>query len=228
MDVIHEAQAKDQAALTEYAAKRFLAESGIPVCREELARDADAAAACAMELGFPVVVKASGVTLLHKTEVGGVALNLRSEQEVRRESQRLLEIPGCEEVLVQEMVRGEREFVCGLLRDRDLGPCVMFGLGGIFTEALDDAVFRIAPLSAWDAAEMLAEIRSAKLLEPFRGEPAVAREALSRILIALGEIGLRHEAIQAIDLNPVKIRRDGVPVAVDALISLKSGAGVRR
>ena len=228
MDLIQEAQAKDQAALTEYAAKRFLAGWGIPVCRESQAADADAAVAAAVQIGFPVAVKASGATLLHKTEVGGVALNLRSERDVDEACGRLLQIPGCDGVLVQEMVQGHREFVCGLLRDRDLGPCVMFGLGGIFTEVLDDAVFRVAPLTPWDAGEMLGEIRSAKLLEAFRGEPAVDRASLSRILVALGTIGLKHETVQAIDLNPIKIRRDGTPVAVDALISLTSGVAARR
>ncbi len=228
MSLIESALAAGQPALTEHDAKRFLSGWGIPVCREALVTDPETAATAAVRIGFPVVLKASGATLLHKTEAGGVALNLRGEREVRKEGQRLLQIPGCDGLLVQEMVWGEREFVCGLLRDAQFGPCVMFGLGGIFTEALDDAVFRVAPLAPWDAAEMLAEIRSAKLLGPFRGEPAVQRDGLSRILVALGEVGLGHEAVQAIDLNPVKIRPDGAPVAVDALISLKAGVAGRR
>jgi acetyl-CoA synthetase (ADP-forming) len=118
------------------------------------------------------------------------------------------------------MVQGDRELVCGLTRDPQLGACVMFGLGGIFTETLDDAVFRIAPIATSDALEMLREIRSAKILESFRGQSAADTEALTRILVALGEISLRYEAIRAIDLNPIKIRPNGSPVAVDALISL--------
>jgi len=220
MDLIERAVARGLAALNEYDAKCFLSGLGVPITRENLAPTADEAAGAAAAIGFPVVLKASGATLLHKTEVGGVSLNLKTEQEVRDEGRRLLRIPGCDAVLVQEMVQGDRELVCGLTRDPLLGPCVMFGLGGIFTETLDDAVFRIAPITTTDALEMLREIRSAKILKSFRGQSAADTDALAGILVAVGEIGLRYEAIREIDLNPVKIRSDGSPVAVDALISL--------
>lgn len=227
MNAVEEALAQGQTALTEFAAKRFLSGFGIPTCREALVVDAEGAVVEAARIGYPVVLKASGASLLHKTEVGGVALNLRSSSEVREESRRLLSIPGCEGLLVQEMVRGDRELVCGLTRDGQLGPCVMFGLGGIFTETLDDAVFRLAPLTGTDALEMLQEIRSTKILGPFRGQPPADSAALSRILIALGKIALDYEAIGEIDLNPVKIRPDGSPIAVDALISLRAGEPAR-
>lgn len=222
MNPVDEALAKGRPALSEHAAKRFLAGFGIPVSREILAPDPDAAAAAAAAMGFPVVLKVSGATLSHKTELGGVVLNLRSPEDVRDEARRLLTIGGCEAVLVQEMVRGERELLCGLTRDAQLGPCVMFGLGGVLTEALEDAVFRLAPLAPADALEMLQEIRGAKILGPFRGEAPADLPTLSRILVALGEIGRQYDAVSAVDINPVKIRPDGAPVAVDALISLQS------
>ena len=228
MNAVEEALAQGQTGLTEFTAKQFLSGFGIPICRESLVVDTEGAVAEATRIGFPVVLKVSGSTLLHKTEVGGVALNLRTVQEVQEESRRLLKIPGCEGLLVQEMVKGERELVCGLTRDAQLGPCVMFGLGGILTETLDDAVFRLAPLTGTDALEMLQEIRGAKILGPFRGQSPADRAALSRILVALGTIALQYEAIRAIDLNPVKIRPDGSSVAVDALISLSSIAAARR
>ena len=131
-------------------------------------------------------------------------------------------------MLVQEMVKGDRELVCGLTRDAQLGPCVMFGLGGILTETLDDAVFRLAPLTSMDAREMMQEIRSVKILGPFRGQAPADRELLSRILVALGTIAIQYETIREIDLNPVKIRPDGSPVAVDALISLKATERLHR
>jgi acetyl-CoA synthetase (ADP-forming) len=106
------------------------------------------------------------------------------------------------------------------MRDPQFGPCVMFGLGGVLTEALGDAVFRVAPLTRLDALEMLGEIRAANLLGAFRGQPPAKPDALAEILIALGEIGLHHPEIREIDLNPVTIRPDGMPVAVDALIAL--------
>ncbi len=124
------------------------------------------------------------------------------------------------------MVRGERELVCGLTRDARFGPCVMFGLGGIFTEALDDAVFRVAPLTTNDALEMMAEIRAAKILQAFRGQAPVDREALARIIVAVGEIGSRHDDVREIDINPIKIRPDGAPVAVDALVALRTASAV--
>ncbi|MFI5341916.1 MAG: acetate--CoA ligase family protein [Candidatus Methylomirabilales bacterium] len=222
MNPVEEALAKGLPALNEYDAKRFLAGFGIPVCHETLVSDPEKAATEAANIGFPVVLKASGATLFHKTEVGGIALNLKSREEVRNEAHRLLRIPGSQAVLVQEMIKGDRELVCGLTRDAQLGPCVMFGLGGILTEALDDAVFRLAPLTSADALEMMQEIRSARILGPFRGQPPADRAALSRILMALGTIAMQYEAIREVDLNPVKIRADGSPVAVDALISLRT------
>ena len=221
MNVIEQCLSSGQSALSEHQAKLFLSGFGINVCRETLVTDVESAVAAAASIGFPVVLKVSGATLAHKTEVGGVALNLRSEHEVRDEARRLLKIPGCEGLLVEEMVQGDRELVCGLVRDRQLGPCVMFGLGGIFTELLNDAVFRVAPLTAADAAEMMNEIRSAKVLGAFRGQAPVDRETLAAILVGLGDIGLRHQGVEAIDINPVKIRHDGVAVVVDALVTLQ-------
>ncbi len=222
MDIIEEALSKGQNALNEYDAKRFCARFSIPVCREATASDADAAVKEAAKIGFPVVLKASGKDLFHKTEIQGIALNLKSQAEVKQESQRLLRIPGSEAVLVQEMVKGERELVCGLIHDGHFGPCAMFGLGGIMTEIFKDIVFRVAPLTAQDAREMVQEIQHKKLLQSFRGEAAVDLEALARILVTLGEIGLRYQAVQSIDINPLKIRPDGQPVAVDALVTIKA------
>jgi acetate---CoA ligase (ADP-forming) subunit beta len=220
MTAIDEALAKGQAALTEHAAAQFLSGHGIPVPRQALVPSADAAADAAARLGFPVVVKASGAALQHKTEVGGIALNLRSVEEVQRDGRRLLALPGCDGLLVAEMVPGDREFACGLTRDPQFGPCVMFGLGGVLTEALADAVFRVAPVSRFDALEMLQQLRAVTLLGTFRGQAPANLDTLAGMLIALGEIGLRHPEVREIDLNPVKIRPDGTPVAVDALIAL--------
>jgi succinyl-CoA synthetase beta subunit len=222
MNWISEAVKAGRSALNEYEAKRFLAGFGIPVSREILAAGEAAAIKAAGEIGFPIVLKAAGERIQHKTELGAVSLNLKSEAEIRLEARRLLAIAGCEGLLVQEMVRGERELVCGLTRDARFGPCVMFGLGGIFTELIDDAVFRVAPLTMGDAREMMDTLRTAKILRAFRGQPPADREALARILVALGEIGCRHENVREIDINPVKIRPDGTPVAVDALVAIRT------
>jgi acetyl-CoA synthetase (ADP-forming) len=227
MDLLKQALAEGLPALDEYRAERFLSAFGIPVSRESVASDPAAAATAAETIGFPVVLKVMGHALYHKTEVGGVVLDVKSSDEVETQSLRLLKIPGCEALLVQEMVKGDRELVCGMIRDPQLGPCVMFGLGGIFTEALNDAVFRVAPLALSDALEMVGEIRSVKVLGAFRGQSPVKLETVARLLVALGDIGLQHEAVQAIDINPIKIRADGTPVAVDALVSLAGRGNTR-
>jgi acetate---CoA ligase (ADP-forming) subunit beta len=227
MNVIEKAVKSGKSALSEYEAKRFLADFGVPISRETLVPDGDQAVQAAQKLGYPVVLKAGGEKIQHKTELGALALNLKSEAEVREEARRLLAIGGCEGLLVQEMVKGDRELVCGMTRDPQFGPCVMFGVGGIFAELLDDVVFRVAPITKADALAMMEEIRTSKILEAFRGQSPVDREALARILMALGEIGCRFDDVQEMDINPVKIRRDGSPVAVDALVGIRKAGSAR-
>jgi acetyl-CoA synthetase (ADP-forming) len=124
-------------------------------------------------------------------------------------------------VLVQEMVKGPRELVVGLTRDPQFGPCVMFGLGGIFTEILKDISFRVAPLEKRDALEMMQEIKGHKILEAVRGMEAADLDMFSQILINVGQIGMEHEKVKEIDINPVIISGNK-PVAVDALVVLES------
>ncbi len=122
-------------------------------------------------------------------------------------------------ILVQEMVKGQRELVVGLNRDPQFGPCVMFGLGGIFTEILKDIAFRIAPIEKREALEMMQDIKAKKILEPIRGMPAADKGLLADMLMTVGRIGLELEMIKEIDINPVIISADK-PVAVDALVIL--------
>ena len=220
-NLIQDALAKGRETLSEFDSKRFLALFGIPVSRDICVTDAEEAVAAAAGLGYPIALKATGASLTHKTEVGGVVLNLKTPGEIESEGKRLLKITGCEALIVSEMVGGARELVCGLTRDPHFGPAVMFGLGGILTEILKDTVFRIAPLTTGDARSMMSDIRAVKILDAFRGEGAVDREALARILIAVGQIGLEYEEVAEIDMNPLKIRPNGQPVAIDALIVLK-------
>ena len=220
-NMIQDALANGRKTLSEFDSKRFLALFGIPVSRDICVTDAEEAVAAAAGLGYPIALKATGASLTHKTEVGGVVLNLKTPGEIESEGKRLLKIPGCEALIVSEMVGGARELVCGLTRDPHFGPAVMFGLGGILTEILKDTVFRIAPLTTGDAQSMMSDIRAVKILDAFRGEGAVDREALARILIAVGQIGLEYEEVAEIDMNPLKIRPNGQPVAIDALIVLK-------
>ena len=120
-----------------------------------------------------------------------MVLNLGTEEEVEKEGGRLLKIEGCDALLVQEMVKGGREIVCGMMRDPQFGVCVMYGIGGILTEILEDIVFRVAPLSLPEARDMVAEIRGKKIVEAFRGEAAADMDVLCRTLTALGEDGAK-------------------------------------
>ena len=163
----------------------------------------------------------------HKTELGIVRLGLADEAAVGRAWDEIMRCPTpLDGVLVQEMVKGDRELVAGLVRDPQFGPCVMFGVGGVATEVVRDVAFRAAPLSERDALEMMDEIRARALLGPFRGKPAVDRRKLAAVLVALGELGARDQSIAEIDVNPLLF--DGTRlVAVDALV-VKSGAGEQR
>lgn len=221
MNIIEEALKRGAKTLSEHESKLFLAEHGIPVTREVVVSTEENAVLAAEDIGYPVVLKGSGEALSHKTEMNLIAIDMRSEAEVREAFKRLTSNPdvAVEEVLVQQMVKGDRELVIGLTRDDQFGPCVMFGLGGIFTEILEDISFRVAPLRRVDAMEMMDDIRGKKILDAVRGKAPVDREVLADILLSLGQIGLDYEKIREIDINPLKII-DGKPIAVDALVVL--------
>ena len=185
-------------------------------------QDLASAKSFAREIGYPVVLKGHSKTLAHKTEKNMVELNLEDEAALEK-AYHALEKRGAaqlEGILVQEMIKGERELVAGLVRDPQFGPCVMFGLGGIFTEVLRDVTFRVAPLEKRDALEMMDEIKAKKLLDTFRGKPAVNRDMLAAILVNIGRIGIEMPDIAEIDINPIIIK-EATPVAVDALVVLK-------
>ncbi|HPQ43878.1 MAG TPA: acetate--CoA ligase family protein [Syntrophales bacterium] len=219
-EILQRAIDRKQKALSEYDSKRVIESAGVAITREGLATSREEAVRLAEELGFPVVLKGCSSTLAHKTEMGMVKLNLGSGDDVTRAYDDItkagVELDG---VLVQEMIKGVREFVIGLTRDPQFGPCVMFGLGGIFTEVLNDVSFRVAPITEIDALEMIGEIKTSKLLDEFRGNPAVDKNALVKALVGIGDLGVAYDRIAEIDINPVIISGDK-PIAVDALVVL--------
>jgi acyl-CoA synthetase (NDP forming) len=220
--IIRTGLADGQKALDEHQVKRILAAYGVPVTREEIATTEEEAVGNGRRIGFPVAVKACAWEVMHKSGRGLLALNVRTEAALRRAFRSIRKAAGREiPILVQEMVSGSREFVIGMTRFAGFGPCVMFGLGGVFAEALKDASFRSAPLSETEAEEMLLDIRAKELLGAIRGLPAVDREALAGILQAVGAISLLHPEITEIDLNPVLIAGSN-PVVADALFVLKA------
>jgi acetyl-CoA synthetase (ADP-forming) len=221
LKIIQQAIAKGQKTLSEYESRLVIESAGVLVAAAALAKTRDEAVAEAEKIGYPIVMKGCSAELAHKTEAGMVALNVGSSEEAAHVFDELTgKVKNLDGVLIEKMVRGSREFVIGLSRDPQFGPCVMFGLGGIFTEALKDVTFRVAPLSMEDALEMIDEIKTKKLLGEFRGSPAVDRKALAKALIGVGDLGIKYDSIAEIDINPLIICGDK-PVAVDALVVLK-------
>ena len=211
-------------ALSEYDSKRVLAAYGVPVTRERLVKTAAEAKAAAARLGYPVVLKGCAHDLLHKTEAGLVAVGLGSPKEVADAFQTLKTRAGKTfngRFLVQEMVKGDRELMVGMTRDAQFGPSVMFGLGGIFTEILEDVSFRLAPLKSSDARAVMSEIRGAKILGAVRGMPAVDKATLARAIVGVGNVAADNPQIAEIDINPLIIT-GAKPIAVDGLIVLNS------
>lgn len=219
---IKDHSAERQKTLSEYESKRILEQAGIPIAKQGLARDRPEALATAGHIGYPVVMKGCGDTLTHKTEMGLVKTGIKDKAEAAAAYDALtskgIEMDG---VLVMEMLLGTREFVIGLTRDPQFGPCVMFGLGGVFTEAINDVSFRVAPLSLFDARDMINDIKAQKLLGAFRGQPAVDIKSLGDMLIRVGRLGIENPQIAEIDINPVIIQDDRI-VAADALVVMSS------
>jgi len=206
--------------LSEVESKTILKTYGIPVVDETVVRTQEECVLAAAKLGFPVVVKAVGGKLAHKTERGLVKTHLDSEEEVRRACRELKGAAGAdaEEFLLQPQVRGLRELTVGLFRDRQFGPCVMFGVGGVLAEALDDVTFRIAPLDKTQALAMVDEIRARKILGAFRGEAAVDLHQLADVLVGLSRLAAQRPDIAEVDINPLIVSPDGRMTAVDALV----------
>jgi acetyl-CoA synthetase (ADP-forming) len=223
MQIINNALKEGRTTLTEYESKQVLASYDLPVTREKLVSSLEDLLKAAEQIGYPLVIKGSSAEIAHKTETGLIRVDVRNDEECTlafREISAAMNGAGDGAVLVQQMVKGQRELVVGLTRDAQFGPCVMFGLGGIFTEILKDTVFRVAPLEKQDALEMMQEIRANKILEEIRGMAAVDKDILAEMLTTVGRIGIENDRIEESDINPVIIS-GGKPVAVDALIVLQ-------
>ncbi len=219
------AVAQGLSALDELQAKTLLAGYGIAVPEGGLARDEDEAAAIARRLGGPVVIKAIGLHISHKTEHGLVALDLRGDEAVQAAARSLLAVSEGQDalLLVERMVRGAREFMVGMKRDPLFGPVILFGVGGIFTEAHHDIALGVTPLDDRDIEGMLTGIRASALLGAFRGLPPVDRSLLAGAIRAIARIAADHPSVIEIDVNPL-IVEGATPVAADALVILDPAA----
>ncbi len=227
--IIEEVRRSGRNILTEVESKLLLKEAGFPVVEARLATSPEEAAERASELGFPVVLKVVSRDIAHKSDVGGVKLDLKNEEEVRRAYREIMEevrrrAPQAEilGVSVQRMARPGVEVIVGMGKDAQFGPFLMFGLGGVFVEVLKDVSFRIVPITRRDAREMIREIRGFPLLQGYRGREPADLEALEDLLLKLSDFAEQNPEVREMDLNPVFARRDGVEIA-DARIILEEG-----
>jgi acetyl-CoA synthetase (ADP-forming) len=227
-DVIERARSQGRAVLTEIESKQILHDAGIPVAVAELASTADDAAAAADRLGYPVVLKIVSPDIAHKSDVGGVKVGVGSADEVKAAFDEIMASVNAQQpdatiegVAVQKMAPSGTEVIIGMSKDPQFGPVMMFGLGGIFVEVLKDVAFRIVPLEARDAAEMVRDIKGFPVLEGVRGQDPADIAALEGLILNVSEFVEAHPEIDELDLNPVFASKDGV-IAVDARIVVAS------
>lgn len=228
--VIASARSQGRRLLNEVEAKDILAEAGVPVVTARLARTREEAVTAAREAGFPVVLKVVSNDITHKSDVGGVKLNLADADAVAAAFDAILSsakaaVPtaSIDGVAVQKMAPPGVEVIIGMNTDPQFGPVLMFGLGGVLVEVLEDVVFRIIPIAPRDARQMVREIKGFKLLQGYRGQPPSDVAALESLLLKVSAFIDAHPEVAELDLNPVFAYPDGA-VAVDARIVLADEA----
>jgi acetyltransferase len=220
--IIHEASQSGREVLSALEVYGIFEAYGIPVAPWNVATDAGQVVAAAAEIGYPVVVKVDCAEIDHKSDMGGVTINLKNDVEVLNtvtEMQDRLGHFGELGFLVQKFLPGGRELIIGASAERELGHLVMFGLGGIYVEVLKDVIFKIAPVTAVEAAEMLAEIKTAALLDGVRGESGIDKEAIIELIQRVSQLLCDLPMIMEMDLNPVMAFADEV-FAVDGRIRI--------
>ena len=224
-DLVDRAVNEGRTALSEFEAKQVLAAYDIPIPAENLVSDRQGLETAIAGIGTPLVMKGCSAEVAHKTEKNLIRVDIRNQVEAEQAFNEIMSaLDGVDGgVLVQQLVPGRRELVVGMTRDPQFGACVMFGLGGIFTEILEDIAFRKAPIDKREALKMMQEIKGRRILEAVRGMEAADTDLLADMLVRVGEIALDMEAVAEIDINPV-ILSGSRPVAVDALMVLKKPA----
>jgi len=226
-EIIENAKKQHRKILMEHESKSICLSYGIPVTNFKVAFSADEAVKFAQEIGFPVVLKILSPDIIHKSDVGGVMLNLKSVDDVEKGYSAIIEsvrrnVPNANilGVTVQEMVPPSTEVIVGAIKDPQFGPVLMFGLGGVFVEVLQDVTFRVAPIKEKDAEEMVKEIKAYPLLKGFRGSPPANIDSIIRILVNTSKLVTENEEIAELDLNPIMVNEKGAKV-VDARIILE-------
>ena len=228
-EIIAKSVNEGRAQLTTRESIDVLDAYGIRVCKSGFAKSEGEAVSIADSIGYPVVMKMTSKTTSHKTDVGGVRVNIQSAEQLRAEYQDLIAkltekglLEGLEGVIIQEMVKGNREMVCGIATDPQYGPMMMFGLGGVFIEVMKDVTFRIAPLTDVDAKEMIKSVKAYKLLEGARGTKPAQMEQIEETLLRLSQLVHDFKFIDELDINPLLIsEKTGEGIAVDGRIKVR-------
>ncbi|MEM1545874.1 MAG: acetate--CoA ligase family protein [Candidatus Methanomethylicia archaeon] len=213
--------------LLEHEAKSLCMLYNIPTTLFKVAQDVDEALQAAREIGYPVVIKIISRDIIHKSDVGGVIVNIRSDEEAINackiiENNVLRHNPNAkiDGFLVEKMAQPTTEVIVGMIKDPQFGPAIMFGLGGIFVEVLKDVSFRVVPLTRYDAEEMIKEIKAYPILKGIRGRPPADIEALINIILNVSKMSSEISEINQIDLNPIFTYPKGA-ITVDARIILE-------
>jgi acyl-CoA synthetase (NDP forming) len=225
-EILAQARQENRTVLTEIEAKQILIQSGINCTDTQLAATKEAAVELSEKFGYPVVLKVSSVDISHKSDAGGVKVNLKNKAEVEEAYDAIIQsckaaVPtaNIEGVSVQPMGKSGTEVILGMIKDPSFGPVVMFGLGGVFVEVMKDVSFRVVPIEASDAEDMINEIKGKKLLEGYRGQEPADVATLQQMLVKLSDFVNATPEIEEIDMNPVFCYKDGA-VVVDARIIL--------
>ena len=227
--IIKAAVADGRAQLTTLESIDVLDAYGIRACKYGLATNEEEVVNLGNSIGYPVVMKMTSKTTSHKTDVGGVRVNIQSEEQLRAEYKDLIAkltekglIDGLEGVIIQEMVKGNREMVCGIATDPQYGPMMMFGLGGVFIETMKDVTFRIAPLTDVDADEMIKSVKAYELLKGARGTKPADMAQIQETLLRLSQMVNDFKFIDELDINPLLIsEKTGEGIAVDGRIKVR-------
>ncbi len=235
LDLAESLRAANVTALGEYDSKRVLAGWGVPSADDRRVSSVDEAVEAAIEIGYPVALKVDSPDILHKTEAGALSVGLADENAVRHAYAQVMsnvaryapaaEIKG---VLVQEMVTGGTEVIVGVTQDSQLGPVLLYGMGGVMVEIMRDVALRVCPISRLDAREMVAQVRGSRVLHGFRGRPAGDVEALTATLVGISQMAVHLEGtVDELDVNPLMVLSNGQGVkAVDAIMTIHQTSSV--
>jgi acetyl-CoA synthetase (ADP-forming) len=226
-EIFEEARSEGRKFLLEHEAKTVCKEYGIPITELKIAKSADEAAKYSEQIGYPTVLKIVSPDVLHKFDVGGVVLDINSQEEAKTAYNQIIEnvkkhkpdakIVG---ILVQEMAPCATEVIVGAIKDAQFGPTLMFGLGGTFVEVMKDVSFRIAPIKEEEAQEMISEIKAYPILQGCRGQAPRDIDTITKILLNTSKLVMDHPDIKELDLNPVMVYAKGAKT-VDARIILE-------